>query len=150
MTNATIQPASHAFALSPQIMTNTKEMGLFCKDVLQGLLSGVMVVSGSTHLMASDLVNVLPAALNGSFLEGGSLAGLLQGQSMGVLQLLIAALLFVSTRRGIARTLGILALVAYLGANSAGLMVQDFTVAASSALRGLANMIEATGMTVGM
>ncbi len=127
---------------SPQNITNgAKEFGLFCKDVTQGLMSGVMAIAGALQLAFEQYAasNFTP------ILNGTSFEGVLDGKSFGVIQIAVAGLLFFSARRGIARTTGLLALFGYIALNNYGVTVDDFASQASSALIMLGETLNASG-----
>ena len=143
MTNA-VQVADAAFApqnpfaaAGSRFFAGGMEFSLFCKDILQGLFSALMLIVGSGHMMAGDATVALPIGLDGAFFDS-----LFTGRMMGALEIGVAALLFLSTRRGVARTLGVLALLAYIALHNSGVSVGDLTASASAALRDAADALD--------
>lgn len=138
MTTATNSLNFGAGILGERLAHQSLEAGMFCKDILQGLLSAVMLIAGSTSMMAGDaIVNAIPAGFEGSALEG-----IFTGRTMGLMEIGVAVLLFVATRRGIARTLGVMALIAFVAVNGSGLTTNDLAASASTALHGLADTLD--------
>ena len=130
------------FAAGERFTRNGVEFSLFCKDVLQGLVSALMLIVGTGHMMAEDAaLSIAPAGLDGAFFEA-----LLSGRMMGALEIGVAALLFLSTRRGVARTLGVLVLLGYVGFHNTGLTAGDLLSGASSTLFRLAEALEMTSV----
>lgn len=116
---------------------------LFCKDVLQGLLSGVFLLSGMASMAPEDgLISQL------AHLEVAGVSPFTGETMAGGLQILAAALLFVSARGGVARTLGLTALIGYLALQHAGFMGDDFLAGASDGLRRLADTLEAASASM--
>ena len=143
MTTVTLSSQNNGFAeFGTRIMTDSMKFSLFCKDVVQGLLSGLMVIAGSAQMMVTDYTgSVLPAGFSGAFFED-----LFSGRMMGVMQIAVAALLFISTRRGSARTLGILALLGYVAFHNSGVTLEAVLSGTSSLLVQLAEQLEQTSM----
>ncbi|MEL7486380.1 MAG: hypothetical protein AAGJ87_04070 [Pseudomonadota bacterium] len=135
--------ANPVFAAGSRFIENSREFSMFCKDAVQGLVSALMLIVGSGHMMTegATLAN-LPVGLDGAFLEN-----LLSGRTMGALEIMVAGLLFLSTRRGVARTLGVLALLSYIGFHNTGLSVDDLISSASSALHQIADALEMTSFS---
>ena len=146
MTSTALTTNNSAFLdMGQRLFSESQAFGLFCKDIVQGLLSGLMMIAGSTQLMTGEAIATLaafPPVLDSAFLQD-----VLSGRTMGGLEVIVAALLFFSARRGLARTIGVLALVGYLAFQNMGLTGADLLTGASNGLRTLADSLEAAGMT---
>lgn len=148
MTRTAVLNSDNAlFSFGNHLLSDTKEFCFFCKDMMQGLLSGLLMLLGSSQLMASDFASVVATLPSG--LDNAVFQELFSGSSVGGLQIAAAVLLFISTKRGIARTIGVLALIALVLMQNSGVSTEEFLTGASDGLRGLADRLESAGMSFG-
>ncbi len=146
MTTSTNALGFGASVFGAQFTDRSIEASKFCKDVIQGLLSALMLIAGSTSLTAGE---ALAAAIPAGF-EGSALEAVFSGRVMGAMEIAVAVLLFIATRRGIARTLGVMALIAYVAAHGSGLTAADIASATSALLTMLAERLDSVALMAGM
>ena len=116
----------------------------FCKDTLQGACGGLLTVLGATHMSAAQ--TSLPITTAASNI--GSITGVLQQLSVGALagplELLGGVALFLTARRTIARTLGVLVFIGYLAARVNGYELSEILTIAASFLAQASEVIYAS------
>ena len=104
----------------------------FASDAVRGMCAGLLALLGGMHITGA----AAPAASYDAGFE--PLSGLLQQLSVtgfsGPAELIGGVILFLTARRAIARTLGLLAFIAFLLAYANGYSLSDMLTALSSLL----------------
>ena len=120
------------------VMAGAKESALFCKDTLQGVAAGALSIIGALHISAEDLITTNSEI----FVDAGLLEGLSMGRSMGFIEVLAAIFLFLATRRGIARALGVLLVFTYIILTNSGYTTADLAAIVAASLHQIADRID--------
>lgn len=135
-----------AVGAGTNILSGSREFSLMCKDTLQGIISGLMMIAGSSQVFFTDVAayaTQLPELLNSSMLES-----LMVGKGAGGIMLVAAVLLFFSAKRSIARTVGVAGLFGFLTLQNMGVNGGDFLVGLSEGLRVVAGAIDVAASQV--
>ncbi len=146
MSETVLTPPFSSGATGPQGMAMRRLgfAGLFCKDILQTIASFMLFLGGSLGMIASDPVGALRHLLM-SLMNSQDLApALVMGEMNAVLQVGAGVLLFLATRRGLARLTGIVLILAYIAAQQTGFMSSDISGFAVSILTYLSDVLQMT------
>ncbi|MEM8771039.1 MAG: hypothetical protein AAGD92_05235 [Pseudomonadota bacterium] len=112
----------------------------FCKDTAQGACSGLLGLLGATHMTGA---RTGIAEIQGTVPYIDSIwSALAAGGLAGPVELLGGVALFFAARRTFARTIGLLAFIAYIVAYMNGYTATDMLSAVSTLLGNLAVMLE--------
>lgn len=126
-------------ALARNQTSSAAEFALFCKDTLQGIVSALLsIVGGVQAFNAGPLYASIDHDLKTWIIDG--LAG---SRLIGGIEIAAAALLFLSTTRSIARTLGVVLLLGFIIFQNAGLTGRDIATALSYSFRTVADVFDA-------
>ncbi len=112
---------------------------LFCKDTFQGFMSALLTIVGSIQAFTAG---PLYANADLSF-DALIFDGLANSRLVGGVEIIAAALLFLSTTRSIARTLGVVLILGFIMVQNAGLSGHDITSALSHSFRAVADVFDA-------
>ena len=112
----------------------------FCKDTVQGACAGLLSLLGATHILTGSNGVAGPVAGPESF--AAVLERFAAGGLAGPVELIGAVVLFLTARRTIARTLGLLLFIGFIAAYMRGYSVPDILTALSALLEGAAGALE--------
>ncbi|MEM8770831.1 MAG: hypothetical protein AAGD92_04180 [Pseudomonadota bacterium] len=114
--------------------SNAKRTSLFCKDILQGGAVGLLTMIGAERVIAAP-TGVYPFDLT-------NLPSLSASPMMGAVEILAAAALFFATRRGFARTIGLMGIIAYLWMANSGVGAEMLQATIAEFLESAAKFIK--------
>jgi len=116
----------------------------FITDTVRGSCSGLLALLGGTHITGTASAMTLPAGTE-SFV--GLMEQLSVGGLTGPVEILGGAALFLTARRAIARTLGLLLFIGFAAAYANGYSVPEMLTALSDLLKRAAGLIDAIQRT---
>lgn len=120
-------------------------MGFF-KDTAQGACSGLLSLLGATHMMGAPTA-LAPA--NGFQSFHGILERLASGGLAGPAELAGAVVLFLTARRTIARTLGVLLFIGFMAGSANGYTFSEMLTTLSDLLKGAAGVLDSIPQSEG-
>ena len=129
---------NHSDGLGGGIAGPAFDACLFCKDLLQGVSAALLGIIGAIHMSLQD---GLPTELPVNW-DIGLIENLSAGNGMAGLQIIAAASLFFATRRGVARTLGVLVILFYLIMHNYGYGSGEIKAQLASIIHSLADLLE--------
>lgn len=112
----------------------------FCKDTAQGACAGLLSLLGASHLLGAPSS---VASVGGVQSFSGLLERFATGGFAGPVELIGATVLFLTARRTIARTIGLLLFIGFMAAYVNGYSLAEMLSALSELLRGAAGVLEA-------
>lgn len=105
----------------------------FFKDIIQGMCAGAMMFVGVLSSIGADL-SILPNLPLERFVDNAlnniAIGEFVASPYAGPVEIVIGAALFLTARRGIARTLGLLGVIFYISAVATGVDLSRFTAIA--------------------
>ncbi len=111
----------------------------FCKDTAQGACAGLLSLLGASHILAPSSA---AASLGGVQSITGLLERAASGGFAGPVELLGATVLFLTARRTIARTIGLLLFIGFMAATVNGYSMQEMLTVLSDLLRAAAGLLD--------
>ncbi len=111
----------------------------FFKDIVQGMCSGAMTFVGVLNTIGTDL-SILPSLPLERFVDNAlnnmAIGEFAASPYAGPVEIAIGAALFLTARRGIARTLGLLGVILYIASVATGTDMSQFSGLAGDIFKG--------------